>query len=140
MIQITEFISISETELEFTYARSGGPGGQNVNKVNSKAVLRFPISTSPSIPEGVRMRFINKFGSRLTEDGFLIIASQRFRDQKRNVEDCLAKLTSMIEEVAKPPVPRRATKPSKSSKIKRLDSKSVHSNKKQGRQRPSVDY
>lgn len=120
-------------EFEFTYARSSGPGGQNVNKVNSKALLRWPVCTSPSLPEAVRHRFLNRYGNRITAEGDLLISSQRFRDQAKNVDDCLEKLREMLTAVAAPPVRRKRTKPSRASIKRRLENKRRKSEKKRGR-------
>ena len=95
-------------ELRFSYARSSGPGGQNVNKVESKAVLRWDVARSRAVPADVRARFLARFGSRITGEGELVLASQRYRDRERNVADCVAKLQAMLAEVAAPPKPRAA--------------------------------
>jgi ribosome-associated protein len=126
-------ISLPQEELIFTYARSSGAGGQNVNKVNSKAILRWNPRMSRALSEGVRERFLARYGNRLTADGDLIVMSDRFRDQGRNAADCLEKLREMIATVATPPKKRRATKPTFGSKVRRLKSKREHSEKKQNR-------
>ena len=120
-------------ELDCTYARSSGPGGQNVNKVNSKCVLRWVPSASAAVPAPVLARFLERFASRLTREGAIVLASDRFRDQKRNYEDCVAKLLAMIETVATPPRPRKKTRPTRSSQLKRRESKRAHSEKKSAR-------
>jgi ribosome-associated protein len=116
--------------------RSSGPGGQNVNKVNSKAVLRWPLAASPSLPADVRDRFLTRYGRRLTSEGDLLVSSQRFRDQGRNISDCLEKLAAMLSEVARPPRRRKPTKPTRSAIQKRLRSKQVQSRKKHMRRVP----
>src|SRR5262249_20644657 len=121
---------------EFTFARSSGPGGQNVNKVNSKAVLRWSPATSPSLTEDVRARFLARYASRLTVAGELLLASQRSRDQNRNVEDCLDRLRQMRLAVTNNPVPRRPTKPTRGSHRRRLEAKRIHSSKKRHRRPP----
>lgn len=126
-------LRIPLAEFEFRFARSSGPGGQNVNKVNSKALLRWPIVTSPSLPEAVRQRFRERFGNRITVDGDLLIASQRYRDQARNVDDCLEKLRMMLASAATPPVRRKRTKPSRASIERRLGAKRHQAEKKQSR-------
>jgi ribosome-associated protein len=126
-------IRLAENELKFTYVRSSGPGGQNVNKVNSKAVLRWNVRSSPGVPEAVRARFINRFGSRLTEAGDLVLTSQRYRDQRRNEEDCLEKLRAMLVAVARPPKRRKKTKPTRASIERRKEQKRETSHKKQRR-------
>jgi len=137
MFAVNPRIQIPMSEFEFSFARSSGPGGQNVNKVNSKALLRWNIVESKSLPEDVLARFIEKFQSRLTGEGELVIQSDRFRDQLRNQEDCLEKLRSLLLEVAVPPKLRRKTKPSRSAKKKRVESKKKHSEKKMSRSKPS---
>jgi len=132
-LTVNSRLRIPLAEFEFTFARSSGPGGQNVNKVNSKALLRWPIDASPSLPEAVRGRFLQKHGNRVTTEGELLISSQRYRDQGRNVEDCLEKLRVMLAEAAAPPVRRKRTKPSRGSIERRLQSKRIRSDKKQGR-------
>lgn len=126
-------ISIPQTELHFSYARSSGKGGQNVNKVNSKAVLKWNPSTSAAIPEGVRARFLSQFASRLNDEGDIVIMSDSHRDQGRNVAECLSKLKDMLASIWKPPKVRRATKPTFGSKVRRLKSKKEHSEKKANR-------
>lgn len=136
---VNERIQIPLVEFEFTFARSGGPGGQNVNKVNSKAVLRWQVTQTQSLPHDVRVRFLNKHASRLTIEGELILMSQKYRDQPSNIEDCLQKLRVMLEAVATAPTPRRATRPTLASKTRRIESKSQNSVKKQQRRAPRSD-
>jgi ribosome-associated protein len=133
MIEIAPRIRIPQEEFEFTYARSSGPGGQNVNKVNSKAILRWNPTTSPTLPDDVRARFLSRFASRVTTGGEIVIASEQYRDQRKNVDDCLDRLRTMLLEVARPPKKRRPTKPSRASKERRLDSKRRDSAKKSNR-------
>jgi ribosome-associated protein len=126
-------ITIPGAEFGVSYARSGGPGGQNVNKVNSKAVLRWQAVGSPSLPEGVRQRFLQHFGSRLTGDGEIVIASDEYRDQPRNLTACYDRLRAMLLSVATPPRRRIKTRPSRGAVERRLESKQRNSQKKQDR-------
>lgn len=126
-------IQIPSEELEWTYARSSGAGGQNVNKVNSKAILRWNAVNSKVLRGSMRDRFLAKFGGRLTGDGDLVISSDRHRDQGQNSADCMEKLKAMLASIATPPKPRRPTKPTFGSKMRRLNSKKAQSDKKQGR-------
>ena len=137
MLTVTANLTIPDDELRFTFSRSSGPGGQNVNKVNSKATLHFAVRTSPSIPEPVRERFMRTFASRITNEGDVVISSQESRDQPRNIEICQTKLRQMILLVLHPPKKRRATKPTKGSKVRRVEAKKRRSQVKEGRQRPS---
>jgi ribosome-associated protein len=139
MLTVNAHIQIPDSEFEWTYARSSGPGGQNVNKVSSKAVLRWNVLSSPSLPPEVRARFLSRYGSRLTTEGDLLITSQRYRDQGRNVADALEKLTAMLTEIARPPKRRRPTKPTKGSVARRLESKQARSRTKQTRRRPAEE-
>jgi ribosome-associated protein len=133
MLVINSRIQIPYEEFEFSYARSSGPGGQNVNKVNSKAILRWGVIASPCLPADVRARLLAKIGTQVTNDGDLIITSDRYRDQPRNREDCLEKLQAMIKAVAVAPKKRRPTKPGRAAKERRLKSKQTHSEKKERR-------
>lgn len=137
MLHVNENISIPMSELRFTYARSPGPGGQNVNKVNSKAILRWSLVSTVAISGAVKQRLRMKYGNRISGDGDLIITSHRYRDQPRNVSDCLNKLAVMIRAVATPPKPRRKTKIPKGVIRRRLDNKKKNSQKK--RLRGKVD-
>ena len=133
MLYVNERIQVPEEELAFSYVRSGGPGGQNVNKVASKAVLRWPVVASPSLPAEVKTRFLDQQRNRLTVEGDFVLTSQRFRDQERNREDCLEKLRSMLLLAAVPPRPRKKTKPSRGSKERRLAAKRHRSGVKAAR-------
>ena len=133
MLTITAHFSIPLREIDFSFARSSGPGGQNVNKVNSKAVLKWNFLASPSVPLAVRARFIGQYSSRLNSEGELIIMSDRTRDQGKNKADCLEKLKELLLGVAFPPKIRRDTKPTRSSKERRIKSKQSQSEKKKNR-------
>lgn len=139
MLIINHRIRIPLREFEFQYARSSGAGGQNVNKVSSKAILRWNVVASVSLPNDVRTRFLVRHRPRITKNGELLLQSQRFRDQGRNTADCLEKLRGLLLEVATPPRPRKATKPSAGSKGQRLDAKRIHSQKKRTRKRVRPD-
>src|SRR5258708_38327476 len=120
MLFVNERIGIPLAEFDWSYARSGGPGGQNVNKVSSKAVLRWPVTTRTSLPGDVRARFLQKFHTRITGEGDLVMASQEYRDQERNRQACLERLVAMLLQVAVAPTPRKVTRPSRGSKVRRV--------------------
>ena len=123
MILITRAIAIDESEIQEYFVRASGPGGQNVNKVATTVQLRFDVANSRSLPEEVRTRLISLAGNRITEDGILIFDARRFRTQSRNREDAIARLVELIRKAAQRPKIRRKTRPTLTSKIRRLESK-----------------
>ena len=123
MIHITRTITIDASEIHESFVRSSGPGGQNVNKVATSVQLRFDVANSRSLPEEVRKRLISLAGNRITEDGILIIDARRFRTQGRNREDATNRLVALIRNAAQKPKFRRRTRPTLTSKIRRLESK-----------------
>ncbi len=140
MIEITPTIVLDPREITETFIRSPGPGGQNVNKVATAVQLRFDLGHSPSLPEAVRTRAARLAGRRLTKDGVMVITAARFRSQERNREDALARLVALLREAANHPTPRRATRPGKAAKKRRLDDKTRRGAvKKLRRTRPSED-
>ncbi len=136
MLIVNTEIRVRLREFRFSFSRSSGAGGQNVNKLNTKATLRWEVARSQGLPKDVRARFLERYRRRITADGELVLTSQRFRDQGRNVADCLEKLRGMLTAVARPPRPRKATKPTRASVERRLSSKHRTRLKKQRRQRP----
>lgn len=139
MLEVNNRIRIPLREFDFQFSRSSGAGGQNVNKVNTKATLRWNVTGTGSLPGEVRRRFLEKFRRRITLEGELVLSSQRFRDQGRNVADCIEKLRVMIEEAARRPKTRTATKPTRGSKERRLKEKHLRSDKKKARGHVQAD-
>jgi len=134
MLVVTESLHIPDDELDFSCARSGGPGGQNVNKVASKVVLRWRVPrTTAHFPEPARQRMRSRYPSRHTTAGEVVISSQRFRDQERNRQDCLDKLVEMIRASLVEPKERKPTRPSAAARSRRLAEKKRQSAKKQSR-------
>lgn len=133
-------LQIPGNELTLTFARSAGPGGQNVNKVNSKAVLRWQVADSPSLPADVKARFLQQFPQRINQLGEVVLSSDRHRDQPRNIADCYEKLRRLILTVLVAERPRKQTRPSRGSVERRLQSKRHSAQQKQRRQyRPGRD-
>lgn len=139
MIRITDKISLDESELQESFVRASGPGGQNVNKVSSAVQLRFDIRRSPSLPNDVAIRLMALCGKRLTRDGVVVIIAQRYRTQERNREDARARLFELIRQATIRPEIRIATRPTRSSQQKRVEGKKIRSNIKKMRGRPVSD-
>ena len=123
MIQLTRSIWLDERELDESFVRASGPGGQNVNKVSTAVELRWNVARSPALPEPVRARLMKLAGRRLTLDGVLVIQADQYRSQDRNRQDALDRLTALVREAAIAPVPRRPTRPTLGSKKRRLEAK-----------------
>ena len=139
MLEINNRLRIPATEFEWSFVRSGGPGGQNVNKVASKAVLRWNVAGSHSLPSDVKARFLAQQHHRVTKLGELVLTSQRYRDQERNRQDCLDKLGALLRQAAAPPRPRKRTRPSRASKESRLRAKELRSKRKSARRPPTYE-
>jgi ribosome-associated protein len=133
MLQITPSIGIDENEIEEHFIRAPGPGGQKVNKTESAVQLRFDARRSSGIPNDVYVRLKKLAGRRMTSDGVVVLTARRFRTQEQNRRDAVDRLIALIREAAMPPKYRRPTKPSKSAKQRRLDSKQRQSNLKKER-------
>ncbi|HSY86875.1 MAG TPA: alternative ribosome rescue aminoacyl-tRNA hydrolase ArfB [Verrucomicrobiae bacterium] len=134
MIRINAAIAIDEREIEESFLRSPGPGGQNVNKLETAVQLRFDVRRSPSLPEPVRRRLELLAGQRLTKEGVLILTARSHRTRERNRAEALEKLAELIRKAAVAPRPRRPTKPTRASKERRLETKERRSRNKQLRQ------
>jgi ribosome-associated protein len=139
MLQITDHIAIDESELQLDFVRASGPGGQNVNKVSSAVQLRYDVLRSPALPEEVRERLVKIAGSRMTNDGVLIIEANQHRTQEQNRQEALNRLAALVQQAARPPKPRHKTKPSAAARARRLDAKRRRSQTKMLRQRPTGD-
>ena len=130
MIKVSPSITIPESELKITFIRSPGPGGQNVNKVATAALLRFNVLDSASLPEEVRQRLLAVIGKKLTKEGDLIFKASRYRTQARNKQDALDRLQELLKRAAVPPKKRKKTKPSLASRERRLNKKKLASKTK----------
>ncbi|MBI1313360.1 aminoacyl-tRNA hydrolase [bacterium] len=139
MLRVNHRIQIPFTEFDFSFSRSGGPGGQNVNKVNSKVTLRWNVEKSATLPGDVCERFCLRYRRRMTTEGEFVMHSERYRDQGRNVADCLEKLRELLLEVAVAPKKRKPTKPTKGSQQRRLKEKRAASERKSRRRKPGFD-
>lgn len=139
-IRITASIWLDRDEIEEQFIRSSGPGGQNVNKVASAVQLRFDIRNSPSLPDAVKAKAERLAGKRLTNDGTIVLTADRFRLQERNREDAVQRLVELLAQAAEPVKPRKATRPTNASRLRRLEGKAKRSGIKKMRQgKPSLD-
>lgn len=135
MIEINQNLSIDAAEIGFSYARSPGPGGQNVNKVATKATLRFDVANSPALSERQRTMIREHLASRLTRDGVLQITRSRHRTQSANRRAAIEQLVELLAEALRPKIPRKKTRPSRASNERRLQEKTQRSRIKTERRR-----
>lgn len=135
MLRVSRNIVIAEAELSESFVRAGGPGGQHVNRTESAVELRFDVANSPSLPEAVRKRLLQKRDRRLTAEGVLVIQARRYRDQARNREDARQRLANLVLAATRPPKKRIPTKPSKAARRRRMDNKSKRGQLKKSRSR-----
>ena len=140
MLPITDTIAIAEDELVERFVRSAGPGGQNVNKVATAVELRFDVARSPSLPEAVRERLLARRDRRITAAGVLVISAQRFRTQERNRDDARQRLAALVRAATAAPLPRIATRPTRASKLRRLEGKKQRADIKRERSRRGKDF
>jgi ribosome-associated protein len=138
MVPINDAIAIPDEELSWSYARAAGPGGQNVNKVASKAILRWTLAANQTVPAFAKAKLVAKHPSHVTTEGEFIVSSQEYRDQERNRERCLEKLAFWIRAALVIPKARKATKPSKASQRRRVDDKRKQGQRKAQR-KPGQD-
>jgi ribosome-associated protein len=140
MVAITPSITLREDEIQLDFIRASGPGGQNVNKVASAVQLRFDVRRSPSLPDGVRERLEKLAGSRLTQEGVLMIEAKRYRTQEQNRLDAIKRLVTLIQKAVEEPKPRQKTRPSRAAKQARVEEKKKRGEvKKTRRQSPWED-
>lgn len=136
-LEIEGGLAIPQAEFRWTFSRSSGPGGQNVNKLNTKATLHWPIDKTDALPAAVVERFVKKYHRRISNVGELVLSSQRYRSQPKNIDDCLNKLRELVLTILHPPKPRKKTRPTRASKEKRIRAKKERSGKKESRKRPN---
>ncbi|HEY4029157.1 MAG TPA: alternative ribosome rescue aminoacyl-tRNA hydrolase ArfB [Caulobacteraceae bacterium] len=139
MIPVTDALAIDEDEIEIRHARASGPGGQHVNKTSTAIELRFDVRGSPSLPDEVRLRLERLAGSRLTLEGVLVLFAQGHRSQELNRQDAVERLVDLIRKATETPKPRKKTRPTYASKLRRLQGKASRSGVKAMRGKPSLD-
>jgi ribosome-associated protein len=139
VIPITDRLSIEDDEVEIRHARASGPGGQHVNKTSTAIELRFDVRGTPSLPQDVRERLERLSGSRLTLDGVLVLFAQGSRSQEMNRQEALERLVALIRQATERPKPRKKTKPTYASKLRRLEGKATRSGVKARRGKPALD-
>jgi ribosome-associated protein len=136
MIQITPDLALPDEEISFTTSRSGGPGGQNVNKLETRVTVRFDLAGSPSLSEEQRARLRERLATRITKDGVLHVTSQRHRSQMANRDAAIERFVELVGEALREEVPRKKTRPSRAAKARRLDEKRRRSGRKRERAAP----